>query len=34
MWTQNTGSRTPFNNLGKFWDDKAKNDVNADDFLK
>jgi hypothetical protein len=34
MWTQNTGSRTPFNGLGKFWDDKAKNDINADDFLK
>ena len=34
MWTQNTGSRTPFNGLGKFWDDKVKNDINADDFLK
>ena len=34
MWTQNTGTRTPFNALGKFWDDKAANDVNVDDFLK
>jgi hypothetical protein len=35
MWTQATGSRTPFNSLGKFWDDKAAgSDVNTDDFLK
>lgn len=35
MWTQATGSRTPFNALGKFWDDKAPgSDVNTDDFLK
>ncbi len=33
MWTQNTGSRTPFADLGKFWDEKAKNDVNVDSFL-
>jgi hypothetical protein len=34
MWTQNTGSRTPFNSLGKFWDDKAAgSDVNVDNFL-
>jgi len=35
MWTQATGSRTPFNSLGKFWDDKAPgSDLNTDDFLK
>ncbi|HEX5371467.1 MAG TPA: hypothetical protein VFW84_01910 [Aquabacterium sp.] len=34
MWTQATGSRTPFNSLGKFWDDKAAgSDVNTDNFL-
>lgn len=34
MWTQATGTRTPFNSLGKFWDEKAPaSDVNADDFL-
>lgn len=34
MWAQATGTRTPFNSLGKFWDDKpAGSDVNADDFL-
>lgn len=33
MWTQNTGSRTPFNNLGKFWDEKVKSDINPDAFL-
>lgn len=35
LWTQNTGSRTPFNSLGQFWDDKAPgSDVNVDSFLK
>jgi len=35
MWTQNTGSRTPFNSLGKFWDDKASGPaIDADSFLK
>jgi hypothetical protein len=33
MWTQATGSRTPFGGLGKFWDEKPKNDVNVDNFL-
>lgn len=35
MWTQAKGVRTPFNSLGKFWDDKtaASEAVNADDFL-
>lgn len=35
MWTQNTGSRTPINSLGKFWDDKASGPaLDADSFLK
>lgn len=35
MWTQNTGSRTPINSLGKFWDDKASGPaIDADSFLK
>lgn len=34
LWTQNTGSRTPFNSLGKFWDDKADAGVDVDSFLK
>ena len=34
MWTQNTGSRTPLGSLGKFWDDKAGADIDADSFLK
>jgi hypothetical protein len=34
MWAQATGTRTPFNSLGKFWDDKASgSDINPDDFL-
>jgi hypothetical protein len=34
MWTQNTGSRTPINSLGKFWDDAAGPAIDADNFLK
>jgi len=34
MWTQATGTRTPINSLGKFWDDKAGADIDADSFLK
>jgi hypothetical protein len=34
MWTQNTGTRTPIASLGKFWDDKAGADIDADSFLK
>lgn len=34
MWTQNTGTRTPIGSLGKFWDDKAGADIDADSFLK
>jgi hypothetical protein len=34
MWTQNTGSRTPINSLGKFWDDKGAAAIDADSFLK
>ncbi|RZI81105.1 MAG: hypothetical protein EOP38_20415 [Rubrivivax sp.] len=34
LWTQNTGSRTPINSLGKFWDDKAGPAIDADNFLK
>lgn len=34
MWTQNTGTRTPIASLGKFWDDKAGGDIDADSFLK
>lgn len=34
MWTQNTGSRTPINSLGKFWDDAGTAPVDADSFLK
>lgn len=34
LWTQNAGTRTPLASLGKFWDDKAGGDVNADDYLK
>jgi hypothetical protein len=34
MWTQNTGSRTPISGLGKFWDEKAGGDIDADSFLK
>jgi len=33
MWTQNTGTRTPIMGLGKFWDDKAGGDIDADSFL-
>jgi len=33
MWTQNTGARTPFNGLGKFWDDKADAGVDVDNLL-
>lgn len=36
MWTQATGSRTPINGLGTFWDDKAKpaSNLNIDDLLE
>lgn len=34
LWTQNTGSRTPINSLGKFWDDKGAEAIDADSFLK
>lgn len=34
MWTQATGTRTPIGSLGKFWDEKAGGDVDADSFLK
>ena len=34
MWTQNAGTRTPISSLGKFWDDKAGGDIDADSFLK
>lgn len=34
MWTQNAGTRTPIASLGKFWDDKAGSDIDADSFLK
>ncbi len=34
MWTENTGTRTPIASLGKFWDEKAGADVDADSFLK
>jgi hypothetical protein len=34
MWTQNTGTRTPIGSLGKFWDEKAGTDIDADSFLK
>ncbi len=34
MWTQNAGTRTPMNSLGKFWDEKAGGDIDADSFLK
>lgn len=34
MWTQNTGTRTPIASLGKFWDDKAGGDIDADSFLE
>ncbi|MBP7132064.1 MAG: hypothetical protein KBA70_04800 [Aquabacterium sp.] len=33
LWTQNTGTRTPINSVGKFWDDKSDNDVDAGSFL-
>ncbi|MFY9180444.1 MAG: hypothetical protein WAO12_11795 [Venatoribacter sp.] len=36
LWTENTGSRTPFGGLGTFWDDvKVQNNtVNIDDLLE
>lgn len=34
LWTQNTGTRTPIGSLGKFWDEKAGGDIDADSFLK
>jgi hypothetical protein len=34
LWTQNTGTRTPIASLGKFWDEKAGTDIDADSFLK
>jgi hypothetical protein len=34
MWTQNAGTRTPIASLGKFWDEKAGGDIDADSFLK
>jgi len=34
LWTENTGTRTPIASLGKFWDDKAGGDIDADSFLK
>jgi hypothetical protein len=34
MWTQNSGTRTPISGLGKFWDEKAGGDIDADSFLK
>jgi hypothetical protein len=34
MWTQNAGTRTPISGLGKFWDEKAGGDIDADSFLK
>lgn len=33
LWTQNAGTRTPIGSLGKFWDEKAGGDINADSFL-
>lgn len=33
MWTQNAGTRTPMSSLGKFWDEKADNNIDADSFL-
>lgn len=33
LWTQNTGTRTPFNSLGKFWDDQAASTVDVDALL-
>ena len=35
LWTENTGHRTPYNQLGTFWDDKMKTDssVNFKDLL-
>jgi len=33
LWTQNTGSRTPVNSLGKFWDEKAGGNIDASSFL-
>ena len=33
LWTQNTGTRTPINSVGKCWDDKSDNDVDAGSFL-
>ena len=30
MWTEHTGQRTPFNQLGTFWDDKMKTDTSLD----
>ncbi len=34
MWTQGAGTRTPMASLGKFWDEKAGGDLDADSFLK
>lgn len=34
MWTQGAGTRTPVSGLGKFWDEKAGGDIDADSFLK
>ncbi len=31
MWTQHTGQRTPFNQLGHFWDDSLKQSSSAPD---
>lgn len=34
LWTKATGKRTPFGELGSFWDDaKAGSDINIDDLL-
>ncbi len=32
-WTIGTGSRTPVGSFGTFWDEKARNDVDANQFL-
>lgn len=34
MWTQNSGTRTPINSLGRFWDEKVGGEIDADSFLK
>lgn len=34
LWTQNTGTRTPIGSLGKFWDDKVGEPIDAGSFLE